>query len=328
MADWRNAPHLSLPFWLLKCFCTLPDKPYTLQEDYLGVAMRSLLHVFFCSRRLLLLCCLFITSPLVSAVDATMVIKYVNRGDLDHRHNFKYKLIDLILESTVREYGAYRIEPYPNDPGAHRLAVLVNEGEIVNLLWASPGTVISRADVIGIPFDVMQGLLGKRMCLVNGAHEELFKTAIKKNSLSGISIGQGLGWPDTEIYKTNNIPIIEAPTFEGLVNMLGFNRFDCLALSAFEIVATYQEKLKIIPTLEIEKSLLIRYDFPVYFYVSAKYPKIAARINLGLKKLIANGKFKKLFDHYYYKQVQELNLAKRHEICLKSPFQPLAQQCN
>lgn len=289
--------------------------------------MRSVLHAFFCLRQPLLLCCLFILSPTAAAADSTMVIKYVNRGELDHRHNFKYKLIGLILAHTVSEYGNYRIEPYPNDPGAHRLAMLVNEGEIVNLLWASPGTVISKADVIGIPFDIMRGLLGERICLINGADENLFKAAIKTNSLTGISIGQGLGWPDAEIYKFNNVPVTEAPTFEGLVSMLGFSRFDCLALSAFEIVATYHEKLKIIPTLEIEENLLIRYDFPVHFYVSAKHPKVAARINLGLNKLVANGKFEQLFDQHYRKQVQELNLTKRHEICLKSPFQPLAKQC-
>lgn len=307
----------------------MPDKLYTPQEDLLsGVSMRSVLHEFFCLRLLLLFCCLLIVSPAALAADTPMVIKYVNRGELDHRHNFKYELIKLILEHTVSEYGDYRIEPYPNDPGAHRLALLVNEGEIVNLLWASPGTVISKADVIGIPFDLLQGLLGKRICLTNGAPDNLFKTAIKTNSLKGISIGQGLGWPDAEIYKINNVPVIEAPTFEGLVSMLGFHRFDCLALSAFEIVATYYEKNKIIPTLAIEKSLLIYYDFPIYFYVSAKHPRIAGRMNIGLKKLLANGKFEKLFHHYYHKQVQTLNLTGRHEICLKSPFLPLAQQCN
>jgi hypothetical protein len=73
--------------------------------------------------------------------------------------------------------------------------------------------------------------------------------------------------------------------------------------------------------------LLIVYDFPIYFYVSKKFPEIAKRFELGLKKLADNGEFEKLFRQYHEKNLAQLNLTQRKIICLKSPFMSVQRQC-
>ena len=286
--------------------------------------MRSSLHAL---SKQILICLLAITSPLVSATNAPMTIKYVDRGELDHRNEFIFKLISLILEQTTTEFGEYRIEPYPNDPGVRRLSVLINEGDIVNLLWSSPGSVVSKANVITIPFDILQGLMGQRICLINNNHTDKFSNTNNINSLDDIRIGQGIGWSALQIYSLNNIIATEAPTLEGLFVMLAANRFDCIPLGANEIASIYRERQIKTPSIVIEKNLLIHYDYPTYLYISAKHPEIAQRINSGLQKIRTNGKFKALFDRYYRKDIEELGLSTRHEICLKSPLLPLDQQC-
>lgn len=257
-----------------------------------------------------------------------MVIKYVDRGPLlDSRHAYKFDLIRKILNVTKPEFGEYLIEPYKTEPGAKRQALLISEGDQINLMWASPGTVIASADVNTVPIDILRGLLGYRICLINKDGKAPFNTVHDLESLGNIRIGQGMGWADLDVYEFNNVPIITGGSFEGMFNMLDYKRFDCLALGADEVVYTFHEKKKQLPNLAMEKSLLLYYNYPIYLYVSAKHPEIALRMEKGLKQLQANGDFDRLFNHYFRKDLEELNLKARRIICLKTPYLPPSEQC-
>ena len=261
------------------------------------------------------------------ATEQPMVIKYVSRGEADSRHNYKFELIKLILDATEPKYGSYLIEPYIRDPGAKRQASLISEGTQINLLWASPGTAIAEGDVIEIPIDILRGLLGYRICLINAPDQALFNSIIDKNTLKGIRIGQSSGWEDLKIYNANDLTTIQAATYEGLFGMLLFKRFECLALGADEIMQAFNEKSPHVPQLAIEQNLIIQYDFPIYFYVSSKYPDIAKRISEGLTLIQSTGQFNQLFSRYFRRNIEKLQLHKRRVICLESPFLPQKKQC-
>lgn len=272
---------------------------------------------------------LMISNPLSWAKEITMVIKYPKfEGISEERQSYRLELIKLILERTKAEYGDYRLERYiGQDPGAKRQAILVSNGDAINMVWSSPGTVIAKAGVIPIPIDILRGLLGHRVCLINHNNKLNFNAITDVNSLQSIRIGQGLGWTDIAIYNFNNITPISASTFDGLVGMLAANRFDCAPLGINEIEDIYKEKRSDMPMLSIEPSLLIYYDFPVYFYVSARYPRIAERIKKGLQTIHNSGEFDRLFDRYYHDKFKALNVKERRVICLKSPYLPEDKQC-
>lgn len=100
--------------------------------------------------------------------DEPMVVRYHLRPGLTDAHNaYQFELIKQTLEVTKEEYGNYSIEPYSLAPNAKRQAILISEGDLLNIHWASPGTPIATANVIPIPVDILQGLLGYRVCLVN-----------------------------------------------------------------------------------------------------------------------------------------------------------------
>ena len=257
-----------------------------------------------------------------------MTIRYVDRGpSLDSRHAYKFELIKKILDVTKSEFGDYVIDPYPTEPGAKRQALLLSQGDQINLMWASPGTVIANADVNVVPIDILRGLLGYRICLINKDSKAPFSTVRDVENLGNIRIGQGVGWADLDVYEFNGVPIITGGSFEGMFNMLDYKRFDCLALGADEVVYTFHEKKTKLRNLAMEKSLLIYYNYPIYLYVSAKHPEIAVRMEKGLKKLMANGEFDRLFNQYFRKDIEELNLKSRRVICLKTPYLPPSEQC-
>lgn len=255
---------------------------------------------------------------------APMVVRYYDRGAKDARHAYKFELIGKILEVTRTEYGDYSLARFSEEPSAKRQALLISEGKILNLLWASPGTVIARADVITIPVDILQGLLGYRVCLINPAN---FPDSEKLVSLKQLQIAQGLNWADIEIYKHNGIHPKPAPTFEALFEMLAAKRFECLPLGADEVMYTWRDQKTKFPFLAVEPNLLIYYEYPIYLHVSKQFPALARRVQLGLKKLQRSGEFDRLFKQHHATDIDLLGLNQRKVFCLKSPYLPEKGQC-
>jgi hypothetical protein len=98
-----------------------------------------------------------------------LVVRYLELGDMQSVHAYKFKLIHRALELTREEFGDYQNIPYQGaDLSQTRYAKLISEGEILNIAWGSPGTALAKANVITIPFDILKGLLGYRICLTNG----------------------------------------------------------------------------------------------------------------------------------------------------------------
>jgi hypothetical protein len=257
---------------------------------------------------------------------APMVVSYYNRGALDSRNFYKFDLIKAALEITRPDYGDYIIKPFVNEPTPKRQAQLIRSGTQLNLLWASPGTIISQSDVIPIPFDILQGLLGYRICLINKDAPLDISALTDAASLTQLSIGQG-HWTDVKIYQNNQLQPRLAPSFEALFDMLKAKRFQCLPLGTNEVVMIYDEKKAQYPSLALDSQLLIHYEFPIYFYISDKHPRLAERMALGLKKLRESGEFDELFMRYHAQALARLNLAKRKMICLRSPYSDKPDQC-
>ncbi len=274
-------------------------------------------------------CVLTLFSPPGTASNTAMVIKYAAGSAADARpgHNYAYELMHLILAQTKAEYGDYRLEPYVAELDEKRQAVLMTQGDLINLSGNSSGTAVARSGSIQIPFDIYRGLLGHRICLTNAVSRTRFNAITDLNSLKKIRIGQSMGWSDSEIYSFNKLPLIQASTFDGLLGMLAAGRFECLALGITEIQRIYESSHTKMPKLEIEKNLLIYYEYPFYFYISAKYPQIAERFITGMKKIQANGEFDRLFNQYFSQSLDDLNIKSRRVICLQSPFMNKENQC-
>lgn len=256
-----------------------------------------------------------------------MVVSYLKLDDFDAHYRYRYQLIDRALELTRPEYGDFQYQPYSSQSTSSRYAQLLGEGKQLNLLWASPGTPISKANAISIPIDILKGLLGYRACLINKNAWSSLDFAKDMDMFKTIKFGQAQ-WPDRAIYQANNLTEIDAPNFDNLFKMLGAQRFDCIPLGIDEIEQVYEDKKAEYPFLGIDSHLLIYYNYPVHFYVSKKSPALAQRIKLGLQKMQSNGEFNRLFVKYHAEYLARLDLNKRKLICLKSPYTMNQGQCS
>ncbi|MES2675450.1 MAG: hypothetical protein V4660_14505 [Pseudomonadota bacterium] len=263
-----------------------------------------------------------------SSTLAPITVRYLATGDLHSIEIYKYELIHRALELTRVEFGDYKNIPYQGaNASQQRRANLISEGKILNLDWASPGTPVAKAEVIPIAIDILNGLLGYRVCLINTNAPLKINDVSGMGSLTMLKIGQSELWSDIEIYRNNNINPILGPTFSSLFDMLGFKRFDCLPLGVNEIILLFNEKKVPYPFLAIDTQLLIYYDFPMYFYVSKTQPLLAKRLQLGFTKMQQSGEFNQLFKQYHPQDLSPLNLRSRKVICLKSPFMDQTKQC-
>lgn len=271
------------------------------------------------------LCC---SLPTYGAAESPMVVRYHKTESLADLTAFHFELIKSALEITKPEFGDYVIKPYGLAPTAKRQAILLTEGRLLNLQWASPGTPISQAEVIQIPFDFLQGILGYRVCLINNKVRVNLADAGSLEGLKKIHVGQGYDWTDVEIYRHNQIPIFVYPGLDNLLPALGLNRIDCLALGANEVQFKYENLKTKFPFLKVDPSLILYYQFPVHFYVSKKHPELATRLQTGLEKLRVSGEYDKLFNKFYAQYLTPLHLEKRKIVCLVNPYLRAPNQCS
>jgi hypothetical protein len=257
-----------------------------------------------------------------------IVVRYLELGDLRSVHAYKFELIHRALELTRNEFGDYQNISYQGaDLSQIRYAKLISEGKFLNIAWGSPGTVLANAEVIPVPIDILKGLLGYRICLINDKVPAGIEEAVKTGSLLSLKIGLGELWEDKKIYQNNKINTISGSNFTRLFDMLESQRFSCLPFGADEVQSIYNDKKGQYPFLAIDTQLLIYYEFPTYLYVSKKAPELAQRIQSGLNKMQETGEFERLYKQYHPQDLSSLNLSSRKVICLKSPFLDQSEQC-
>ena len=259
------------------------------------------------------------------AADA-MLVSYLKLDDFDAHYAYRYQLIERALELTRTEFGNYQYKPLRSQNTSVRYAQLLSEGTRLNLMWASPGTPISKANAIVIPVDILKGMLGYRACLINSNQLSSLSFVTDRANFEKIKFGQAQ-WPDRAVYKTNNLLEVDAPSFDALFKMLSAQRFDCIPLGVDEIEQVYLDKKTQYPFLSIDSHLLIYYHYPVYLYVSKKSPELAQRLKLGLQKMQANGEFNQLFVKYHAEHLARLHLKNRKLICLTSPYTSEQGEC-
>ncbi len=274
---------------------------------------------------------LLLLISLMSAGQSVAAPMVIIHGDLPPeeapKNTYRAELYKLLLDVTRPEFGDYQLQSYSTAISSRRQAQLISEGDQLNVHWTSPGTPIANANVIKIPVDIQHGLLGYRVCITNQQSGAPWGAVKSIESLTRVRIGQVDSWPDFDIYKFNRLTLVGTPSFDGLFAMLAANRLDCLALGVDEVSTIYRAKKAMFPNLQIENSLLIHYEFPVFIYVSAKRPDIAERFKRGFEIIQHNGQFDSLFERYFVRDLAALGLRSRRIICIKSPYITAKEQC-
>jgi hypothetical protein len=262
---------------------------------------------------------LLTTSP--SAGGAVDVVKPPKPPNFD-RYAYHYDLLEQILEKTVGEYGPYIQQPYTEPLTTARVQREAVRGELINLLAIDFGNEIANLGMTPIPYPIDKGLLGYRVALIALDNQEKVDSVDSLAKLRQLTVGRGSDWGDVKIFEHNGVPVVTAPHYDSLFEMLARGRFDLFprgVTEAAQELVIFRDRH---PGLMIARRLLIKYPYAQFFYVSKSEPRLAGRLKSGLEKMLKDGSFDAVFNKHFAKTLADLKLADRVVVELENPFVP------
>lgn len=229
-------------------------------------------------------------------------------------------LLRLILAETALEYGPCNVVATDNILTRMRSVALINNFGI-DLFWAT--TSIERETLLRpVRVPLLKGLMGYKIFLINPADQPRFSRITTLTELQALRAGVGADWPDNKILRANGIETISSSNYEALFRMLAAKRFDFFPRGASEVWSEYRNHPEV--TLHIEEDLVLVYPAPVYFFVNIDNASLEQRLEKGLHKIMANGKF----DEYFFKHpiiidaIKRVRIHERRKIYLTNPLLP------
>jgi hypothetical protein len=235
---------------------------------------------------------------------------------------YQFELLDAALQRSVSKYGPYKEEPYLETMSAGRDQIEGPRGELINLLIANVGVSALDDGMIHVPVPLDRGLLGTRISFIRADKQAELDKVKTLEDLRHVMLGQGEGWGDVKILQHNGLGVETAPDYLSLLDMLEKGRFVLFPRGATEVTAEFQTYREKHPEMAIDQHLVIRYPNPQYFYVAKNAPRLAERIEFGLKAMLKDGSFDKIYDKHFAAALAELKLDQRTVIDIENPFLP------
>ena len=250
--------------------------------------------------RLLHICtlCLAVFSSIVSS---KQIVRVINLNDPQKETlTYFYQILDEALQITRPEWGDYEIQQVSFNAAQNRSLTLLQTPNVLDVMHTMQDQELD-ARLIKVEQDLLNGLLGTRVFLVNKNNEQEFST-LTAEQLKLKTACQGIHWRDSDILDDNGYTVHRVGNFESIFKMLGRDRCDYFPRGINEIDAdfnTYQGKYS---ELAIVTSLLFKYDAPMHFYLGQHNKALAQRIEQGIEKLGGSDYIKTKINQSSFKQ--------------------------
>lgn len=256
----------------------------------------------------------------LKAIAEEIVIHPHIKEEQSSRFEDLIEILDIAMLKTQTDFGPYQLRSSTSDMTESRLLHEVKSGNKVNVIWSSTSPQ-KEEDLRVIRIPLRKGLLGYRLSFIHKDEQAKFNQVHTITDLKAFHIGQGMGWGDIRLYENSDIIVEQAP-YQSLFKMIAPKRFDLFPRGINEIYKELEIFGEANPKLAIEKSFAIYYPWPYYFFTSKNNESLALRIEVGLKRMIADGSFDRIFLKYNHVAIQKAKLSERKLIHLKNPFLP------
>lgn len=226
----------------------------------------------------------------VAAESAPRLIIYpAPENSRDPRAAYYVELLATVLDRTTPTHGAYRLQPTAAPmPQGRAIAELAAGREPLDVLWT--GTSEERESVLRpIYVPLTKGLLGHRLFLIRRDQADEFAKVTHLEALKAFIACQGRDWPDTLILRAAGLKVTTNIRYRALFRMLAFGRCDYFPRAVHEPFSELDTHRELFPDLVVEQKLLLRYPYPVYFFVARDDEALATRLETGLDAMIQEG---------------------------------------
>ena len=239
---------------------------------------------------------------------------------LDQRCIYPWKILEAALERTRPAYGDYVL----------LTGEVMNESRQVAEMRRATGapTVMYRGtsdeqerDFLPIRIPVDKDLAGYGVFLIRKEQAAHFAGVATLDALKPFRFGVGLGRMDVRILQASGLTVVTGSTHEGLFDMLNNDRFDVLLRSTAEINDDVEARKMLFPDLMIEPGLILYYPMPMYFWFprTDEGHRLARRAEEGMRAMIADGTYDRIFAEYNGPKIEALGLTQRRLIRIPNP---------
>ena len=268
------------------------------------------------------LCVLALVS-LLGAAPAPKPMVYIYHppeSSLDVRYIYHWEILRTALERTTPKWGPYTMVRSERMTEQRQTYELKNHTGKLTVMYLSTTPDFER-NLVPIRIPVDKNLGGYCVFLIRKGEQPRFDNVKSLDDLRKFRYGLGLGWIDVGILKSNGFTVVTGSDYEGLFDMLAQKRFDVFLRAAVEVLDEFeQHKGK---DLEIEKDIIFYYPLPMYFW----FPKtdegrrLAARAEEGMRAMIADGTYDRIFDKHQRWKIERLRLKERRRTFrIDNPF--------
>jgi len=267
---------------------------------------------------------IILSSSLPSYGSEILTIRHIAPvGNLqtDPRNQYFLDLLSMALEKTANIEGPFQLKMVNHKMYQGRALRSLNNG-ILDIVWTMTSTEREQ-QALAIYIPLLKGLQGYRIFIIRQQDEKTFSRINTVEDLQHFIAGQGHDWPDSYILKANGLPVVSVAGYDSLFTMLRKNRFDYFPRGVNEAWDEIDKRPN--QGLVVEKTLVLQYKAPIYFFVSKNNQALASRIERGLRLAIKSGNFDRLFYNHPSTQAifKRAQLNKRKVLKLDNPLLPI-----
>ena len=267
-------------------------------------------------RRLILGGMLALTCP---QAGAATVVRHPQSEAQGRGAQSEYYAVRLLRMALARAGQHYEIQPAAFKMGQTRTLLELRDGRAIDVMWTMSSNQREQELLpVRIPLDM--GLIGWRLLLIRKRDAERFAAIRDAADLQALEALQGHDWPDTEILRANGYPVQTGSDYAGLFKMLASARADYFPRSVFEVWneadAFRWDDLMVAP------GLALHYPSAFYFFVRKSNTALAAALQHGLERMLADGSYARVFNDYFGAVLRRSDMPARRVFELHNPLLP------
>ena len=260
----------------------------------------------------------------LAATERGAVMRYVHNAPespLDRRYLYHWKILETALERTRAKYGAYLLESARFMTEERQRFELTHATGSLTVIYL--GTTPSmEKELLPVRIPVDKNLGGYSVFLIRRARQADFAGVKTLDGLRPFTLGLGLGWIDVDILRSNQLRVVTGSSYNGLFEMVENGRFDALLRSVTEVLDEYESRRTRMADVGIEEHLALYYPMPMYFWFSRTDAgrQLAARAEEGMRLMIADGTYDRIFASFHDDKIRRLDLSHRRLVKINNPF--------
>jgi hypothetical protein len=240
----------------------------------------------------------------------------------DRRHEYRVAVLRAALERTREGHGEYTLEATAQPMLLRRQVEEVRRaGGLLTVLCRSVSVEMER-ELWPVRIPVDRGLTGYRVLLIREGDRARFEAARTLDDLRQFVYGVEEWIFEDDILKANGFRVMTGSDYEGLFQMLANGRFEAFPRPAGSVRAEYESRRKGMPGVVIERSLVLHYPMPLYFWFAktAEGERLAARVTEGMKGMVEDGSLERMFFAHFGREIRELELERRRVFRIDNPL--------